>query len=308
MVKNSNDVRSHLERKFLDVEDGAISYLCGDKKPGRPGFHLLHATGFNANTYRQILEPLSEHLNVYACDLRGHGLGTARANPEEFKSWDVYREDFYKFLDAINEPMYLMGHSVGSVVSIAGAINRPDLIKGLILTEPLIYPDVPAEMFGQNNADVNPMVIGARKRRAEFPSKQAMVENYIGKGAFKTWGKSWIEDYVEGGYRRKDENTVVLSCHPEWEATSFLVAEMTPWEDIKKLKCPTTIVYADGGTFSTCYKDGVDKYVSYQPDTKVIVNKDSSHFLPMEQSELVVDSVLNMVEEVEGISLKCVEA
>ena len=289
-----------LERKALQVEDGEISYLCGEIKPGRPNVHLFHATGFNANTYRQILEPLSEYVNVYACDLRGHGLGTTTANPENFKSWDVYREDFYKFLDAINEPMYLIGHSVGSVVSIAGAIKRPELIKGLILTEPLIYPEMPAEMFGQDN-DTNPMVVGAKKRRFEFPSKEFMVENYVGKGAFKTWGRSWIEDYVEGGSRRKDENSVELSCHPEWEAQSFLVAEMTPWEDIKKLKCPTTIVYATGDTFSTCYKDGVEKYLSIHPDTKVITCEDASHFLPMEKPELVIEHVLEMIETEEKL-------
>ena len=157
---------------------------------------------------------------------------------------------------------------------------------------------MPADMFGQSN-DTNPMVLGAKKRRAEFPSKEFMVENYVGKGAFKTWGRSWIEDYVEGGSRRKDENTVELSCHPEWEAQSFLVAEMTPWEDIKKLKCPTTIVYATGGTFSTCYKDGVDKYVGIHPDTKVLTCEEASHFLPMEQSGLVIELVMDMIASVE---------
>lgn len=285
-------MNNKLKRNILEIEDGGISYLCGENKPGRPNFHLLHATGFNANTYRQILQPLSAYLNVYACDLRGHGLGTTQANPAELKSWDVYREDFYRFLDAINEPMYLMGHSVGSVVSIAGAVKRPELIKGLILTEPLLYPNG----FDQKNVETNPLARGARRRRAEFPSRQAMVDNYVGKGAFKTWERSWIEDYVSGGSLDKTDGSVVLSCNPEWEAVSFQVAELTPWTDVEKLQCPTTIVYANGGAFSTCYKEGVDKYLTIHPNTKVMTNQEASHFLPMENPALVIEAVLDMVE------------
>lgn len=288
-------MESILQRKELALEDGTISYLCGEIKPNRPSFHLLHATGFNAHTYRQILEPLSEHLNVYASDLRGHGLGSVAADPAALKSWDNYRQDFFHLLDFINEPIYLMGHSVGSVVSIAGALHRPDLVKGLILTEPLIYPESMMQMFDQSNADVNPMVMGALKRRAVFASKEEMVQNYVGRGAFKTWSESWIRDYVEGGSIPNEDGGVQLSCRPEWEAKSFQVAEDTPWHDIKQLSCPSSIVYAEGAGFSTCHKEGVDKYLSLQPETKVSVSYEASHFLPMEQPALVVNAVLEML-------------
>jgi len=281
-----------LERKELKLSDGCISYLCGEIKPGRPSFHLLHATGFNAYTYRQILEPLSEHLNVYASDLRGHGWSTLKADPDRLFSWDVYRKDFFQLLDFINEPLYLMGHSVGSVVSIAGALYRPDLVKGLILTEPLIYPENMMQLFDQSNPATNPMVIGARKRRAGFSSQQEMIQKYLGRGAFKTWEQSWIEDYVEGGSRILADGSVELSCNPEWEAKSFQVAEDTPWEDIRKLHCPSSIVYANGGAFSTCHQSGVDKYLTLQPTTQVITNSKATHFLPMEQPALVIEAVL----------------
>ncbi|MBV1871174.1 MAG: alpha/beta hydrolase [Gammaproteobacteria bacterium] len=284
-----------LERRELALEDGAISYLVGEIKPGRPSFHLLHATGFNAQTYRQILEPLTEYVNVYASDLRGHGLGSLDANPERLDSWDVYRRDFFQLLDFIDEPIYLMGHSVGSVVSIAGALHRPDIVKGLILTEPLIYPENMMQMFDQSDPNMNPMVMGALKRRATFDSEDAMVQNYLDRGAFKTWGESWIRDYVKGGSIANNEGGVKLSCQPEWEAKSFQVAEDTPWDDIKQLSCPTSIVYAKGAGFSTCHEVGVDKYLSLQPDTTVTVDTEASHFLPMEKSGLVIRAVKEMV-------------
>ncbi|HBC55785.1 MAG TPA: alpha/beta hydrolase [Gammaproteobacteria bacterium] len=287
---------SQLTRKTLTVDGGSISYLCSEPNVHPLNIHLFHATGFNAQTYRQILEPLSEHFNVYASDLRGHGKSDAQADPTQFHSWDIYRQDFYHLLDSINQPIYLIGHSVGSIISIAGACERPDIVKGLILTEPLMYPPAAQLLMSQSHAESNPMVIGARKRRALFPSKQEMVENYIGKGAFKTWPRSWIEDYVDGGSRKLASGEVRLSCEPEWEAKSFQVAEITPWDQIAKLQCPTTILYGASG-FSTCSPLGVEKYVELHPETRVIQDSEASHFLPMENPQLVIDEVVKMAFE-----------
>ena len=283
-----------LIREALAIDEGHISYLRSEPQNHPISLHLLHATGFNAQTYRQILEPLSRHFNVYASDLRGHGYSDAPADPVHFSSWDIYRRDFYRMLEHINHPLYLIGHSVGSIISIAGALKRPDLVQGLILTEPLLYPPEARAVMEKSQADSNPMVVAARKRRALFPSRQAMVANYIGKGAFKTWPISWIEDYAVGGSRELESGETRLRCDPEWEAKSFQVAEYTPWEQIANLGCPTTILYGSKG-FSTCSPLGVDHYLRLHPGTRVIQDAQASHFLPMENPKLVINEVMRMV-------------
>ncbi len=297
---------SHLQRQSLAVDDGNLSYLCSEPNVHPVNIHLLHATGFNAQTYRQLLEPLSKHFNVYASDLRGHGKSDALADPSQFHSWDIYRQDFYKILREMDRPTYLIGHSVGSIISIAGAANCPHIVKGLILTEPLMFPPALQLLMKQNNAENNPMVIGARKRRAQFPSKQAMIENYIGKGAFKTWPRSWIEDYVDGGSRELATGECRLTCEPEWEAKSFQVSEITPWDQIATLACPTTILYGASGT-STCSPLGVEKYLELQPGTRVIQDPEASHFLPMENPQLVIDEVKRMAFEASDIDRASVQ-
>lgn len=287
-----------LTRHELETPDGNISYLRGPERPGAPYFHLLHATGFNAQTYRQLLIQLCEHLNVFATDLRGQGLGTVKAAPSEFNSWDIYREDFYRMLEHINHPVYLMGHSVGSIISIAGAVKRPELVKGLILTEPLIPPtvgDIPERPY---NPIENPLPDAARNRRSLFPSRQAAVESYIGRGAFKTWKRSWIEDYIDGGTRLRKDGQVELSCAPAWEARSFETAENDPWQQIEQLSCPTLLMYADKQ--STCNPSGVEKYKQLQPDTTAYEVDGTTHFLPMERSELVAERILAMINRLES--------
>ena len=57
----------------LEARGGAMAALdFGD--PGRPvDIVFVHANGFNARTYRTILEPLAEDLRILAVDQRGHG-------------------------------------------------------------------------------------------------------------------------------------------------------------------------------------------------------------------------------------------
>jgi len=287
-----------LTRHAIETPDGDISYLRGPERPGAPYFHILHATGFNAQTYRQLLEPLSEHLNVFATDLRGQGHGTIKADPSEFNSWDIYREDFYRVLEHIGQPIYLMGHSVGSIISIGGAVKRPDLVKGLILTEPLIPPAAGKIPERPYNPIDNPLPEAARNRRSLFPSREAAIESYIGRGLFKTWDRSWIADYIDGGTRLREDGQVELTCAPEWEARSFETAENNPWPQVEKLTCPTLMMY--GAVHSTCNPSGVEKYKMLQPGTEAIEVEGTGHFLPMERSELVAQQILAMIDRLES--------
>ena len=56
----------------------------------KSGLQFAHATGFNALTYKEILEPLSEHFNIRAVDARGHGFTELKANPENMYDWKIY--------------------------------------------------------------------------------------------------------------------------------------------------------------------------------------------------------------------------
>jgi pimeloyl-ACP methyl ester carboxylesterase len=58
-------------RKTVALPDGDVSCL---EWPGNgTPLHFAHATGFNAETYRSLLQPLAETFHIFAGDARGHG-------------------------------------------------------------------------------------------------------------------------------------------------------------------------------------------------------------------------------------------
>jgi pimeloyl-ACP methyl ester carboxylesterase len=87
---------------------------------------FLHANGFNALTYRSILEPLGAGLRVLAPDQRGHGESRLEARPEGRRSWKDFRDDLIALLETLDQPpVVLSGHSMGATVSLLTAAARP---------------------------------------------------------------------------------------------------------------------------------------------------------------------------------------
>ena len=61
------------KKKYHNWGDGKVSYIEWDKDISMPGLQFCHATGFNAQTYKKLLGPLSHLFHIRAEDARGHG-------------------------------------------------------------------------------------------------------------------------------------------------------------------------------------------------------------------------------------------
>ena len=269
---------------------------------GRVAVHFAHATGFNAETYRELLSSFDPSLDVYAMDARGHGMSEAVADPNKLRSWRPYRKDLEAFVETLSRTTVLAGHSMGATVSLELAAARPDLVQGLVLIDPVIVPPshIPllavARTLGLSERLI-PIAQLAARRRMEFPSKEHAVENYLGKGPFRTWPREWIEAYVDGGTVPTDHGTVRLSCDRLWESKSFAKASINPYRAIKTLRCPTTLIARehDGPPFTRASRDA---FMRCRPDARLLILEEASHFMTMEHPEVVQAEIEAVAETV----------
>lgn len=244
-----------------------------------------HANGFNARTYRTILGPLAREIRILAIDLRGHGRSTLPAVIEGRVGWREMEEDLLALLTAeAARPVVLAGHSMGGTTSLLAAAAAPDRVKGLVLFDPVIFP---AE--AQADAAESPLVQGALRRRANFPSKQAALEAYVGRGAFKTWRREQIADYVEDGFRETAGGEVTLSCAPEWEASNFRTHNYDPWAAFDESRCRIDIRRA--AEASTCRLNGREAALVAAGRLNLETVPGTSHFLPMERPDVVATAL-----------------
>jgi pimeloyl-ACP methyl ester carboxylesterase len=193
--------------------------------PGKPRLVFVHANGFCASAYRQVLEPLSADFDILAPDLRGHGRSTLPADPARHRSWDVYARDLLALIDQLDEkPVALAGHSMGAVSSLLAAARLAEVPK-LALVEPVVLPVsvylMSSGPFGGLMKDRLPISRQARRRRNGWPDAAAALSRYANHPTFKRWAEGTLADYLEDGLAETPDGGVKLACDPFWEAANY---------------------------------------------------------------------------------------
>ncbi len=242
-----------------------------------------HANGFNGRTYRTILGPLGESLRTLAIDLRGHGASTLPTVIEGRQGWLEFRDDLLALLAAVCEaPVVLGGHSMGGTSSLLAAAAEPQRVRALALFDPVVMP---VEVQGSAAKEESPLVAGALRRRATFPSRQAALEAYLGRGGFKTWSEAQLADYVQAGFRETATGEVTLTCAPQWEASNFRTHNYDAWAAFHESRCLIRVLRAaEGSTFRI---EGRENELGGDGRIQVQTIPKTTHFLPMERPELV---------------------
>ncbi|MFP3945205.1 MAG: alpha/beta fold hydrolase [Alphaproteobacteria bacterium] len=283
---------------FAALPDGRLHYLDWGGK-ARPRLVFVHANGLNARTYRQLLSPLAAHFRVLAPDLRGHGLSELPAKPGPNHSWDIHVRDLIAFLEP-HGPVLLGGHSMGGVVSLLTAAARPDLVRGLVLADPVILPPAFYWLMRLRRAvgwprHVYPIARNAARRRAVWPCARAVFRAYRQRGVFRRWPKEALEDYIAHGVRPRADGQVELACAPEWEAENFSAHSSRLWRQLPKVSCPVRIWCAmERSTFRPSARSRFQRIV---PQAKIETVEDAGHFLPIEGPDIIRRGITVLQEE-----------
>src|SRR3712207_346721 len=101
-----------------------------------PPLVLVHGTAADHGRWRPVLPALEGRYTVYAVDRRGRG-GSGDA---EGYALEREVEDVASVVDAIGEPVNLLGHAYGALASLEAALLTPNVHK-LVLYEPPISAD-----------------------------------------------------------------------------------------------------------------------------------------------------------------------
>ncbi|MEQ9519731.1 MAG: alpha/beta hydrolase [Parvibaculum sp.] len=274
-----------------------------------PPLHFAHANGFNGMTYRHLLAPLADRFHIRAWDARGHGASSLAADPLTQTSWYRYADDLIAllehFADEAGGPVLLAGHSMGGATSILAAARRPDLVRGIVLLDPVMirrHHGRILQVMTRLGLRVGPqdLAAGAEKRRSIFPDRQTMVESYRGRGIFRTWPEEFLVDYVEGGTRILPTGEVELACAPAWEAANFRGHDHDIFAGLAKVTVPLSLIYA--GIGSTCR--GNAPFLIGEQDKRATLLRigTGTHFLPVEYPEIVQREIISLHQRIETLA------
>lgn len=98
-----------------------------------PPLVLVHGSLDDHTRWMGVLPALMGQFTTYALDRRGRG-GSGATDPATYAIEREF-EDVAAVVDAIGEPVYLLGHSYGALCALEAA-RRTDLVRKLVLYEP----------------------------------------------------------------------------------------------------------------------------------------------------------------------------
>jgi pimeloyl-ACP methyl ester carboxylesterase len=124
-----------------------------------PPLVLVHGTSADRTRWARVLPELESHFTVYAVDRRGRG-GSGDA-----ADYAIEREfeDVTAVVEAIGEPLTLLGHSYGGICALEAALRTP-LVQQLILYEPPL--PIGVEIYAPGQLDELQRLLDAGEREA----------------------------------------------------------------------------------------------------------------------------------------------
>ncbi|MFN6536843.1 MAG: lysophospholipase [Nostoc sp. EkiNYC01] len=106
---------------------------------------IVHGLGAHSDRYDNVIQHLiPKEYAVYSFDLRGHGRSPGQQG--YINSWSEFREDLRAFLEFIKtqqpgSPIFLLGHSLGSVIVLDYVLRYPQeasALQGVITLAPAL--------------------------------------------------------------------------------------------------------------------------------------------------------------------------
>lgn len=161
---------------------------------------LIHGYAEHAGRYGEVIAGFTgAGYECHTLDLRGHGRSEGvRGHVLRFEE---YLEDLDLFLDSLPGtalPRFLVGHSLGGLISLAYVLRRPDAFGGLAVSSPFLLPAMPVPWLKETLATavshLAPTVLMDSGIDARWLSHDpAKVEAYVADPlVFKTANPRWF--------------------------------------------------------------------------------------------------------------------
>jgi pimeloyl-ACP methyl ester carboxylesterase len=151
--------------------------------PERRTIFLIHGAGGRGELFAAQRRDLDQHFNVCALELPGHGQtpGPALDRVEAYASWVAAQIE-----KSGAAPAALLGHSLGGAVSLTVALERPDLLSGLILlgtgAKLRVLPAILDGLVDRFGDTVNMIVEFAYRKGAPLKEKALGIEQMMAVG------------------------------------------------------------------------------------------------------------------------------
>lgn len=123
---------------ITDAQGETVRIAYGEKGQGKP-LILLHGWGTWSYAWKNNIDTLAAHYRVIVFDAKNYGFSDLSPKPELIGHQIIETIRIIQAL--VDEPVYLIAESLGGLIAVAVAAQKPDLIAGLVLINAAVFPE-----------------------------------------------------------------------------------------------------------------------------------------------------------------------
>ena len=248
--------------------------------------HFSHANGFPMGCYDTLFSYLADDYQIGSIDRLGHDTNYPVTN-----NWDFLAQQLIDYFEKnYAQPVYAVGHSLGGVLSMMVAAQRPDLVKGLIMLD---SPFLTAfESLGLNWVKrlglIDKVTPAGRTlgRQEQWDSLAHTTQYFKGKKLFSAFDERCLNDYITNGTQGLAGGRRQLHFDAEVEINIYRTVPDNLYRT-KRLIMPSAVI---GGKYS----DVLKKHHGYKMKRQLGMDVqwlEGSHMFPLEQPKATAQMI-----------------
>lgn len=257
-----------------------------------------HGNGFPAGTYRQLFEHWqAAGFTVAAIERLGHD-----PHHPVTSNWPHLRDQLIAFVEAQESgPVWLVGHSLGGLLSLMAACRRPRIARGLVLLDSPVITGWRAHSVQVMKASglIGRVSPGrhTRRRRQRWESREAVHAHFAPRGSFARWDPAVLADYVQAGFVER-EGGVELAFDREIETRIYNTLPHNLGTLLRRhpLPCPMGFI---AGTQSVVMRQGGVE-TARRLAGPYFQRIEGTHLFPMERPRETAQRVLDLLRVMSG--------
>ena len=254
---------------------------------------MLHGLSGISSGYDEVVEDLGDGADVFRLDLRGHG--RSDHVPGTY-SVPFYSDDVIAFIEeVIAEPVVLIGHSLGGVITHHITATRPDLVLSALCEDPPLY-FCDQSLFDKSIMAAVFPILEANMRAAQAEAKpREFFESMVGD-AVMPWGRAG--DHMSARALQSRADALMLGDPDVW-LPAIHGGALSGYEPDARITKPTIILQADPLMGPALFPDHAARQHDVNPEIDIRLIDGAPHgihsFLSAKQR--YVDAVRDIIKQ-----------
>ncbi len=295
----------HYVKRFIELEQAneRVAYL--DVGKSEKVILLIHGNQSSSIHYTPLIELLECDYRVVVPDMRGYGDTTYNQRP--FRHVHEWSELIEEFCDSLNlKPEAVAGWSTGGAAAMDLAADRPDIVKKLILIDPLSFRGHPYFKRDESGKTIYGATYSSQEEMAnDTPLKITGI--WAENNDFKHMGAMWDKlIYSADHHPNKEDHLIYLKetckqrCMPEsyWALSTFNISNApslyAPGNGkISKIKQPVLLFWGKHDLAIPWFyqHENYDYFRTRDPGKFTYVELDSGHSPISDQPKAMTEAI-----------------